>query len=669
MPNDGPPPRDWRRRAAWLREQLERHGHLYHVLDRPEIGDAEYDRLFRELVDLEAAHPELSTPDSPTQRVGGVPSEAFRKVRHRIRMLSLGNAFSGEEMRDFHRRVTREVGEEVEYVTELKIDGLAMSLTYEDGVLTTAATRGDGTTGEDVTPNVRTIRSVPLRLRSVEGTPAVLEARGEVYLPKQAFAELNARLEEEGKPLYANARNTAAGSVRQLDPKLTAERRLGTFVYAMDPPGALKTHFEVMRRLAELGFRVNPNYRVHQGIEGVLEYIEEWREKRHELDYGTDGVVVKVNRLAQQAELGFVSHAPRWAIAFKYPEEQAVTLLEQIQVNVGRTGVVTPFAVLTPVLVAGSTVARATLHNEDDIARKDIREGDTVVVQKAGDVIPEVVRPVLEKRSPEARPWVPPTHCPRCGTLLVREEGQVARRCLNPDCPARLFEFLAHFVSRGAMNIEGLGWRTIAQMLERGMIASAADIYHLTKDDLLQLEGFAERSAEKLLATIEGSKTTTLRHLLYALGINHVGGTGATLLARELGTIEAVEAADVERLGAIDGIGPIVAQAIWDFFQNPRSRALVADLLASGVRPAPPEAPAQGRLAGKSLVITGTLSRPRSEVEAEIRALGGEAGSSVTKKTDWVVVGDSPGSKVEKAKKLGIEILDEAGLRQLLAEP
>jgi DNA ligase (NAD+) len=662
------PQEDWRARAARLREQLERHAHLYYVLDRPEISDFEYDRLYRELVELEAAHPELETPDSPTQRVGGAPAEAFRKVRHRIRMLSLGNAFSEEELRDFHRRVTREVGEEVEYVTELKIDGLAMSLTYEAGRLTVAATRGDGTTGEDVTANIRTIGSVPLRLREgVSGVPPdVMEVRGEVYMPKPAFAELNARLEEEGRQLYANARNTAAGSVRQLDPRLTAQRRLQTFIYAMDPTGRLGSHFEVMERLADLGFRVNPNYRLNAGIEPVLEYIEEWREKRHQLDYGTDGVVVKVNSLAQQAELGFVSHAPRWAIAFKYPEEQAETLLEQIQVNVGRTGVVTPFAVLTPVFVAGSTVSRATLHNEDDIARKDVREGDTVVVQKAGDVIPEVVGPVLEKRPPGAVPWTPPARCPRCGTELVREEGMVARRCVNPDCPARLFEFLCWFVSRGAMNVDGLGFRTIAQMLERGMLKSAADIYRLTRDDLLSLDGFADRSADKLLATIEATKDTTLPRLLGALGINHVGGTIANLLAREFGTIEAVEAADVERLNAVEGIGPVVAQSIHDYFQNPRSRELVAELLALGVRPRPPEAPAEGPLSGRSFVITGTLSRPRGEVEADIRARGGAIASSVSKKTDWVVAGDSPGSKLEKAQKLGVPVIGEDELARLL---
>ncbi|MHB8508389.1 MAG: NAD-dependent DNA ligase LigA, partial [Candidatus Dormibacteria bacterium] len=569
---EGPPAREWRARAAWLRGQLEDHAHLYYVLDQPQIADATYDRLYREYADLEAAHPELLGPDSPTQRVGGAPADAFKKVRHRIAMLSLGNAFSEEEMRDFHGRVTREVGDRVEYVTELKIDGLAMSLTFQSGSLSIAATRGDGSTGEDVTTNVRTIRSVPLRLKAVAGVPDLVEVRGEVYMPKQAFADLNARLEEEGKPLYANARNTAAGSVRQLDPRLTAQRRLQTFIYAMDPTGSARTHAEVMQRLVDLGFRVNPHFGVHDSIEGVLAYIEAWGDRRHELDYGTDGVVVKVNSLAQQQELGFVSRAPRWAIAFKFPEEQGETTLEEIAVNVGRTGNVTPFAILSPVVVAGSTITRATLHNEDDVARKDVRAGDRVVVQKAGDVIPEVVGPVLEKRPAGAVPWVPPTHCPRCGELLVREEGQVARKCINPDCPARLFEFIGHFVSRGAMNIDGLGFRTIGQMLERGMIRTAADLYRLTRDDLLQLDGFADRSADRLLATIEGSKETTLSRLLVALGISHVGATMAGLLATEFGTVEAIAGADVDRLNSVDGIGPIVAQAISDFFRNPPSQ-------------------------------------------------------------------------------------------------
>ena len=437
-------------RAAELRELLEHHNHRYYVLDAPEIEDHEYDRLFRELSDIEEMHPELRLPDSPTRRVGGAPAEGFTKVKHRRPMLSLANAFDEDELRAWHKRVVGGVGEKVEYVTELKIDGLAMSFTYENGALTTGATRGDGTTGEDVTGNVRTIKSVPLRLQAgVGGLPEVVEVRGEVYMPGASFAQVNAQLEEAGKQTYANPRNTAAGSLRQLDPRITASRKLQTFAYAMDPPGDARSQAEILARLRELGFRVNPQYAVHESIEGVLAYVDAWRDQRHELGYGTDGVVIKVNDLGQQAELGFVSREPRWAIAFKYPPEQAETLLRGIMVNVGRTGAVTPFAMLEPVFVAGSTLSLATLHNEDEVARKDVRPGDTVIVHKAGDVIPEVIGPVLARRPKNARRWRMPAECPRCGTALVREEGEAVRRCPNPECPSRILESTFHFVSRG----------------------------------------------------------------------------------------------------------------------------------------------------------------------------------------------------------------------------
>jgi DNA ligase (NAD+) len=660
---------DYKARAAWLREQLEHHGYQYYVLDKPEISDFEWDRLFRELADLEAAHPELQTLDSPTQRVGGAPLDAFTKVRHRIPMLSLGNAFSEEELRAWHKRVVGGVGEKVEYVTELKIDGLAMSFTYEKGRLKIGATRGDGSTGEDVTSNVRTIRSVPLALKAgVGGVPDLIEVRGEVYMPNSAFVELNQRMEEAGKPTYANPRNTAAGSVRQLDPKLTAERKLSTFIYAMDPTGTARKHAQVLERLQELGFRVNPNYAVHSSIDSVLEYVEQWRDRRHELDYGTDGVVIKVNELGQQEELGFVSREPRWAIAFKYPPEQAETLLRDIMVNVGRTGAVTPFAMMEPVFVAGSTLSLATLHNEDEVARKDVRVGDTIIVHKAGDVIPEVIGPVLSKRPRGARPWKMPTVCPRCGTALVREAGEAVRYCVNPECPSRILEATFHFVSRGAMDIDGLGYQTIRQMLDRGVIRTPADLYHLTKKQVLELEGFADKSADKLLANIERSKDTTLPRLLIALGIRHVGWTVAQLLSTHFGTIEALQGASVDELKAVEGIGPVVAQSVYDFFQNPASKHLIRELLAAGVKPAAPPPPKEGPLSGKTFVITGTLSVPRSQMEARIKDLGGTVADSVTKKVDYVALGDNPGSKLAKAQKLGIEIIDEAALHKLLGE-
>jgi DNA ligase (NAD+) len=623
--------------------------------------------MFRELVDLETAHPELQSADSPTQRIGGAPVDAFKKVRHRIPMLSLGNVFDADELRAWHRRVVGMVGEKVEYVTELKIDGLAMSLTYRDGKLAIGATRGDGTTGEDVTSNVRTIMDVPMKLHSgVGGVPPEIEVRGEVYMGAAAFAELNRRQEEAGKPLYQNPRNTAAGSIRQLDPKLTRQRKLQTFIYAMDPTGTARTHAQVMERLRELGFRVNPNLAVHASIDSVLEYIERWREERHQLDYGTDGVVIKVNDLGQQQELGFISREPRWAIAFKYPPEEAETLLRDIAVNVGRTGAVTPFAVLEPIFVAGSTLSLATLHNEDDIARKDVRVGDTVIVRKAGDVIPEVVGPVLAKRKRGARRWKPPTICPRCGTQLVREIGEAVRYCINPECPSRILESMAHFA--GAMDIDGLGFKIVWQLLERGMVKIPSDIYKLTPEDLVQLDGFAERSAQKLYDSIQRSKQTILPRLLIGLSIRHVGWTTAELLSRAFGTIEALEAADVAQLNAVDGIGPVVAQSVYDFFQNPASRHLVRELLDAGVKAEAPPPPKEGPLSGKTFVITGTLSEPRSQVERRIADQGGAAVDSVTRKTDYVVVGDSPGTKLAKAEKLGVEIIDEARLRELIGE-
>lgn len=662
-----PSPEDWRARAAWVREQLERANHHYYVLDNPEISDYEWDQMFRELVDLEAAHPELHSQDSPTQRIGGAPVDAFKKVRHRIPMLSLGNAFDADELRAWHKRVISRVGEKVEYVTELKIDGLAMSLTYRDGRLAIGATRGDGTIGEDVTSNVRTIMDVPMRLRlGVGGVPPEIEVRGEIYMSNSAFAELNRRQEEEGKSLFQNPRNTAAGSIRQLDPRLTKQRKLQTFIYGMDPTGSAKTHAEVMERLQELGFRVNLNMAVHQGIESVLGYIEKWRDERHQLDYGTDGVVIKVNDLGQQQELGFISREPRWAIAFKYPPEEAQTLLRDIAVNVGRTGAVTPFAVLEPVFVAGSTLSLATLHNEDDIARKDVRVGDTVIVRKAGDVIPEVVGPVLAKRKKGARKWKPPTHCPRCGTELVREAGEAVRYCINPECPSRILESMAHFA--GAMDIDGLGYMIVRQLLDRGLVKIPGDIYRLAPEDLVKLDGFAERSAQKLYDSIQRSKQTTLPRLLIALGIRHVGYTTAELLLRAFGTIGALEAADAAQLSGVDGIGPVVAQSVYDFFQNPASRHLVRELLAAGVKPEPPPPPRGGPLSGKTFVITGTLSEPRSQFEKRIADQGGATVDSVTKKTDFVVVGDSPGTKLAKAEKLGVEIIDESRLRELIGE-
>ena len=655
-----------RERASELRSRIEHHAHRYYVLDEPEISDAEYDSLFRELLDLETRYPALQTPDSPTQRVGGAPSDAFHKVRHRTSMLSLSNAFSHDEVRDFVRRVERAAGAVDAYVCELKIDGLAMSLTYREGEYVQAATRGDGVEGEDVTANVRTIRSVPTALRKPE-TKLVseLEVRGEVYLPKKAFAALNARLEEAGKPTYANPRNAAAGAVRQLDPSVTAGRGLQTFMYQLDPPGAASSQDQVLETLEQLGFRVNPHRRVARSVDEIVAFLDEWVTRRHDLDYETDGVVIKVSSLAEQAELGAISRSPRWAIAYKFPPEERETVVLDIAVYVGRTGAVTPVAMLEPVVVAGSTVRRATLHNEDEVARKDVRIGDTVILHKAGDVIPEVVRPILEKRPRSATPWRMPERCPACDTELVREEGEAVRRCVNPLCPAQRVEKLMHFASRAAMNIEGLGPAVIEQLVKNGDVLEPADFFRVTREQLLELDGFADRSADKLLAAIEARKHVPLSRFINALGIRHVGEHTAEALATHFGTIDALLAASSDDLRDVDGIGDVVAEQVGHWLQSAEGRTVIADLRSNGVEPERTERGA-GPWTGQTWVLTGTLEgMSRPEAEDRIKALGGNPGSSVSKKTHTVVAGASPGTKLEKAQRLGVRVLDEA---QFVAE-
>ncbi|TMD12780.1 MAG: NAD-dependent DNA ligase LigA [Chloroflexi bacterium] len=654
-------------RIEALRRQIEHHNRQYHELDRPQITDAEYDALFRQLVEMESRHPELLTPDSPTQRVGSPPSQAFAKVTHRVPMLSLANAFEREEVREFDRRVHRVLGSSpVGYVTELKIDGLAMSLLYEDGRYRIGATRGDGYAGEDVTPNVKSIGSVPLRVTVPGEFPRSFEVRGEVYMPRRSFQRLNEELAAQGKPLFANPRNAAAGAVRQLDPKITAGRRLETFIYALDPAGGARSQAEILARLGEMGFRINPNFRVHPDIESVFAFLDEWEEKRHGLDYETDGVVLKVDDLGQQAELGFVSRSPRWALAFKFPPEQAETTVDDIKVYVGRTGVITPVAWLEPVLVGGTTVSRATLHNEDEVARKDVRERDRVVIQRAGDVIPEVVRVILEKRPAGTRPWRMPAHCPECGTSLVREEGEAATRCINPLCPAQVREHLRHFVA--AMDVEGFGYATLEQLMERGLVRDPSDLYHLSKEQLLSLDGFADKSSQNLLDRIEASKETDLTRFLAALGVPHVGWSGATALAEHFGSLEPLRRASVDELQAVGGIGPVVAEGVQAYFARPEANRLIDRLLAAGIRLASAERP-QGRLSGKTFVLTGSLgSMTRPQAEERIRALGGAAGSSVSRKTDYLVVGQDPGSKLERAQRLKVPILDERAFQKLLEE-
>jgi DNA ligase (NAD+) len=647
-------------RVVALRTELERHSRLYHVLDAPEISDFEYDHLFRELVDIESAYPELQTQDSPTQRVGGEPAATFTKIRHRTAMLSLNNAFSPDEVRDFGTRVERAIGTVSGYVCELKIDGLAMSITYAGGRFVRAATRGNGVEGEDVTANVRTIRSVPMALARVEGLADELEVRGEVYLPKGAFAATNARLEEAGKPGYANPRNAAAGAVRQLDPSITAARGLQTFMYAIDPPGVIRTQLEVLVTLASLGFRVNPHRQLAPSIDDVLAFLDEWGERRHTLDYDTDGVVIKLASLAEQEELGTISRAPRWAMAYKFPPEEHETQVLDIHVQVGRTGAVTPVAVLEPTLVAGSTVRRCTLHNEDEVARKDVRIGDTVLLHKAGDVIPEIVRVVLEKRPAGAEPWQMPEHCPACESLLVREQGEVVRRCLNPLCPAQRRELLIHFSARGAMNIEGLGPAVIDQLLDLGYVTEPADLFHVTAEQLLTLEGFAERSATKLVESIASRRQVPLARFINALAIRHVGEHTAETLAAHFGTIDALAAASEEDLLGVEGIGAVVAGHMAAWFGSPEGRAVLEHLRAAGVDPER-AAGGGGPWSGQTWVITGSLEGlSRADAEARIRALGGNPSSSVSRKTHTVVAGASPGSKLEKAQRLDVRVLDEA---------
>ena len=679
-------------RAAELRAMLDEANHRYHVLDQPTISDREYDLRFRELVDLEAAHPELVTEDSPTQRVGAPAEGGFPSVRHDVPMLSLGNAFGADELREFDTRVRRGLGRgpddpPVTYVCELKIDGLAISLRYEGRRFVRGATRGDGATGEDVTANLRTVRAVPLSLH--EDPPGDrLEVRGEVFMPRGAFAELNQQLEKEGKPLYANARNTTAGTVRQKDPKVTASRRLSLWTYQLVGAHGLDSHSASLELLSRLGFPVNPNTRRVEGIDAVIAFTDEWADKRKDLDYETDGIVIKVDSLAEQQELGFVSRAPRWATAYKFPAEQVTTKLEEIEVYVGRTGAMTPVAHVTPVVVGGTTVRNATLHNIDEIRRKDLRVGDTIVLQRAGDVIPEVVSAVVDARDGTETIFEMPTHCPVCGTAAEREEGEVVQRCPNPYCPAQRIGGLLHFSGRGGLDVDGLGYKIMLQLVDRELVKEPADIFRLDTDTLSGLDRLGRKSAENLMAAIDAARTRPLNRILHGLGIRHVGFTTATDLTawlagelpREDGETDAAwtrRAADhlrdasVEELTSVFGIGQVVAEEIARFFADEHTRDTLHRLIDAGVSaeaPAPGATVAvEGPLSGKTLVVTGTLPGfSRSEAEDAIRAAGGTAAGSVSARTDYLVAGDKAGSKLAKAEQLGVPVIDEDGLRRLL---
>ena len=660
-----------RARAAALRSQIVHHNERYHVLDDPEVSDAEYDELVRELRVLEETHPELVQPDSPTQSVGAAPlSTLFAPVEHRVPMMSLDNAFSFEELEAWGKRMVRFVAGDIVLVCELKIDGVALSLLYEDGRLVRGATRGDGRVGEDVTDNVRTITVIPDRLRG--RPPKVLEVRGEVYMPATSFEDLNRRQEEAGARLFANPRNAAAGSLRQKDAKVTASRDLSFFGYQIGeivggPP--FTHHSETLEYLRKAGFPVNPKIRRVDGLKAAFEYCSTWLEHRHDLDYEIDGVVIKVDDLGQRRELGSTSKAPRWAIAFKFPPEERTTVLQDIMVSIGRTGKATPFAVLQPVFVGGSTVGLATLHNQDQVRLKDVRPGDTVHVRKAGDVIPEVVGPVLAKRPPDLPEWSFPTVCPSCGGPLVREEGESDTFCINVECPAQRWARICHFTSRGALDIEGLGEKTVSVFLDQGLLTDAADIYTLDWARVRQLEGFGEISMTNLQQAIEASKARPLARLLVGLGIRHVGGTGSEVLARALGDLDRIMAADVADLAAVEGIGPIIADSVARFFALASNRQMVERLRDAGLNFAGPEAPDTPQvLAGKSIVVTGTLvGWSREEAEAAVKVRGGKSPGTVSKKTDAVVAGESPGeAKMNKANELGVRVIDEAAFACLL---
>jgi len=656
-------------RAEELRAQLRDASHRYYVLDAPTLSDAEYDRLFRELEQLEADHPDLITPDSPTRRVGAAPSEKFAKVTHRRQMMSLANAMTEDEFLEFDARVHRLFGDEpLRYVVEPKLDGLAVTLRYENGRLVQGATRGDGLTGEDVTANLRTIKMVPLQLGG--RPPAVFEARGEVFINKRDFVRMNEEREKAGEPTFVNPRNCAAGSLRQLDPRITAQRPLSIFFYEVgETPGlTFATHWEKLALLRELGLRTNPENALCESLPEVKEKYRRMLAMRHELPYEIDGSVVKVDSEDQRRRLGAVSRTPRWAIAYKFPAEEEATTVEDIFVSVGRTGALTPVAALKPVHVGGVTVSRATLHNEDELRRKDVRVGDRVFLRRAGDVIPEIVRVILESRPAGSRPWEMPKQCPACGTPVVREAGEAITRCPNPTCPAKSVSRLRHFASRLAMDIEGLGVETSIQLTETGLVNTPADLYRLTYDQLVGLDRFADLSARNLLAAIEASKKRPLRHVIYALGIRMVGEATAVALARRFGSLEGLMNASVEDLQSVRDVGPEVARQIHDFLALPGQREMIRQFLAAGASPEPePAVAAAGPLAGKSVVLTGTLAQySREAAKAEIERRGGRVSGSVSRKTDLVVAGGDAGSKLKKAQELGVRVVDEDGFRELL---
>jgi DNA ligase (NAD+) len=654
-----------RTRIEDLRKKIEEHNYRYYVLDSPEISDREYDILFQKLLSLERDHPELFDPNSPSQRVGAPPSESFARQEHISPMLSLANVFDDESLFQFDRRIKGLLGmppdQDLEYETELKIDGLAVSLTYEKGILTTGMTRGDGFVGEVVTLGLKTIRSIPLRLRK-NSLPNKTVVRGEAYMSKSEFHRLNEERSNSQLPQFSNPRNAAAGSIRQQDPSVTSMRKLDIFVYGAANPLDLNVqrHSDLLDRLTELGLKTNPHNRVCRNIEEVAEYKREWDTRREELDYGIDGIVAKVNTIADQEFLGSVSRSPRWAIAYKFKEETAVTRMKDIMVSVGSTGVLTPFAVLEPVFVSGATVSMATLHNEDEIDRKDLRIGDMVEVKRAGEVIPEVVGPVLEARTGEEKRFEMPRECPVCGSTAHRAEGEAARYCVNYDCPAQAFQRILRFVYREALDIGGLGERTVSQLMQAGLVQDPSDIFYLSPADLIGLPGMGRKRVSNLISEIEKAKQPRLDKLIFGLGIPGVGDHVAEVLATRFQKLGALQDASVEDLMSIPEIGPTTAGDISEFFQRPSTVSLIEKLQSGGVEPVPPPKPSPSRLTGRSVVFTGTLdTMSRERAVAMVRRLGGRTPSSVSKSTDYLVTGRNPGTKLDRARSMGVEVIDE----------
>ena len=663
--------KDIEKQIEGLREEIRGHDYLYYVLNQPIISDRQYDRLFAELKKLEAANPQFVTADSPTQRVSEKPLEGFAAVRHAVPMLSMDNTYNADELRAFDERVAKQLGsKDYDYVIELKIDGLAISLRYERGALTTAATRGNGEVGDDATANVRTLRAVPLVLLGGSKIPAVLEVRGEVYMPTSSFVELNRLRAEAGEPAFANPRNAAAGSLKLLDARVTAARNLSFFAYATgqvsEPLAA--NHYESLRRFKELGLPVNPNIKKAGDINEAIDICSGWSEKRSDLDYQIDGMVIKINRFEQRDILGATGRAPRWCISYKFAAEQAETTVESIDVQVGKSGILTPVANLTPVLLAGTTVKRASLHNFDELKRLGVGQGDTVIIEKAGEIIPQVIE-VKTKATAKVPVFEVPKTCPICASAAVKDEDGVYIRCVNRDCPGQLKERLKYFAGRGQMDIENLGPALIDQLIENGLVGNFADLYKLSKAQLTGLERMAEKSAANVIKAIDDSKTRPLWRLIAALGIRHIGGQSAQILAEHFGSLSALMAAGQEELAEIDQIGPTMAKSLYEYFRDPENRSVMDQLLAAGVKPEQPKTRRSDKLAGKTFVVTGTLETfSRQQAEQAIRQAGGKPSSSVSKKTDFVLAGENPGSKLDKARKLGVEVIDEKQFLKMMEE-